>query len=258
MLLRRISNHIKRQDWVAALLDIAVVILGVFIGLQATAWNEDRQAKNVEHATLQRLQAEAEQVVAFWQSQVDQDQRANQNRRLLLEVLDRGTMTPDEQSAVDDALMRLGFYPQFSPPKSVYDELIAAGGLSRISDILIRNAVSDYAAELSFVTGQLTQFRTTLPLQYDAYKGRIFSAYAPEKASMRRYEYDIAVLADDRQFVSVIIDSVRDQLQFFTYRESILKQAIMMCEAVSRALSISCDPPGFSEEEIKARDGVNR
>ena len=87
--------------------------------------------------------------------------------------------------------------------------------------------------------GQLTQFRTNLPVVYDAYKGRVFSAYAPERASLRQFEYDISALSDDRQFVSVMIDAVRDQLQFFTYREKILQQAITMCEAVSLALSAS-------------------
>jgi len=106
--------------------------------------------------------------------------------------------------------------------------------------------------------GQLTQFRTNLPGLEDAYKGRIFSVYAPEQASMRRFEYDIAALAADRQFVSKIVDSVRDQLQFFTYREGVLKRAIAMCESVSRAVSMTCDAPEISEEEIKDRDGVNQ
>ena len=202
-------------------------------------------------------QAEAEQVVAFWRTEVRQERRVNENRRLLLEVLDKGMMTPEQRPAVDDAILRLGFYPHFSPPRSVYDELIAAGGLSRISDIQVRNAVAEYAAELDFVTGQLTQFRTNLPGLEDAYDGHIFSIYAPEQASMRRYEYDIAALAADRQFVSKMVDSVRDQLQFFTYREGVLSRAIAMCESVSRAVSMTCDAPEISEEEIEARDGVN-
>ncbi len=257
MMLRRIMDHLKTQSWLAVTLDLMIVILGVFIGFQVTAWNEERQANAAEHATQMRLQVEAEHVVAFWRIEVLQEQRVNENRRLLLEVLDKGMMTPEQRPAVDDAILRLGFYPHFSPPRSVYDELIAAGGLSRISDIQVRNAVAEYAAELEFVMGQLTQFRANLPGLEDAYNGRIFSIYAPEQASMRRYEYDIAALAADRQFVSKMVDSVRDQLQFFTYREGVLSRAIAMCESVSRAVSMTCDAPEISEEEIKARDGVN-
>lgn len=63
-------------------------------------------------------------------------------------------------------------------------------------------------------TRGLTQFRTSLPVLYDAYEGRIFSKYDPGKSSMRRYVYDIAALADDQQFVSAIVDAVRDQLLY--------------------------------------------
>ena len=54
-------------------------------------------------------QAEAEQVVAFWRTEVRQERRVNENRRLLLEVLDKGMMTQEQRLAVDDAVLRLGF-----------------------------------------------------------------------------------------------------------------------------------------------------
>lgn len=258
MMLRRLMEHLKVQNWGAVVLDLLIVIVGVFIGFQVTAWNEDRQLKAEEHATLLRLQSESEQVVAYWRMEVQLQQQHNENRRILLEVLDKGVMAPGQQAAVDDALLRLGHYPHFNPPRSVISELIAAGGLARISDIEVRNAFASYAAELDFALGQLTQFRTNLPGLYGAYEEHVFSVYAPERKSMRSYEYDIAELAADRQFVSVMVDSVRDQLQFLNIREFVLSSAITMCETVSRAVSMTCDAPQVTEEDMKARDGVNQ
>jgi len=258
MLLRRMMDHFEDQNWFAVVLDLMIVVLGIFLGFQVTAWNEARKERVAELAALHRLQAESEQVVAYWRMEVQLQTRYNENRRLLLRVLDEGTIAPGDTAAVDDAVMRLGHYPQFNPPRSVYDDLIGAGGLGTISDPDVRGAVAAYAAELDFVTGQLTQFRTNLRGLHDAYEGRIFSAYAPEKSSLRRYEYDIASLSGDRQFVSDIVDAVRDQLQFLTIRESILSRAVSMCEALSRQLSTTCDAPAIDEEEIRAREGVNR
>ena len=258
MLLRRIMDHFKAQNWFAVALDLLIVVVGVFLGFQVNAWNEARKSDVAERAAVLRLQSESEQVVAYWRFEVRREQQFNENRLVLLEVLDSGVLEPARQPAVDDAIMRLGHYPHFNPPRSVYDELIAAGGLSMISDVAIRHAVADYAAELDFATGQLTQFRTNLPGLYAAYQGRIFSAYQPDKESKRRYQYDVAALAGDRLFVSEMVDAVRNQLQFLTIREGVLRRAITMCETVSRAVASTCDPPEISDDEIKLRDGVNQ
>ncbi len=45
MLLRRFDQHVKSQNWVAVFLDFAVVVAGVFLGIQLGNWNEVRQVK---------------------------------------------------------------------------------------------------------------------------------------------------------------------------------------------------------------------
>ena len=119
-------------------------------------------------------------------------------------------------------------------------------------------SVAAYAAEVDFASGQLTQFRTNLPTLYAAYEGRIFSVYERDRPSKRRFEYDISTLAEDRVFVSDMVDAVRNQLQFLTIRENVLRRAQAMCETVSRSVGRTCDPEEISDEEIRLRDGVNR
>ncbi len=75
---------------------------------------------------------------------------------------------------------------------------------------------------------------------------------------MRRYEYDIAALSEDRDFVSTTVDAVRNQLQFLTIRQGVLNRAIAMCDAVSQAVDMECEPLEIGEEEIRSRDGVNQ
>lgn len=42
MLLRRITQHIKDQNWVAVTLDFLIVVAGILIAFQVTNWNEQR------------------------------------------------------------------------------------------------------------------------------------------------------------------------------------------------------------------------
>src|SRR6476659_9968721 len=51
MFLRRIIEHLKAQHWTAVALDLAIVIVGVFIGTQVSNWNQQR----IEKAEAERL-----------------------------------------------------------------------------------------------------------------------------------------------------------------------------------------------------------
>jgi len=62
LLLRRVTRHVKDQNWFAVGLDFLIVVIGVFIGLQAANWNEARtdalREKEILADLLEDLQAD--------------------------------------------------------------------------------------------------------------------------------------------------------------------------------------------------------
>lgn len=44
-MLRRIVANFRRQDWTAVVVELVVVVVGVFIGVQASNWNAEREVK---------------------------------------------------------------------------------------------------------------------------------------------------------------------------------------------------------------------
>jgi len=48
MLLRRVTEHVKAQNWTAVALDFVIVVVGVFIGIQVSNWNDARGERNAE------------------------------------------------------------------------------------------------------------------------------------------------------------------------------------------------------------------
>ena len=40
MLLRRITEYVKGQNWTAVAIDFFIVVVGVFIGIQVSNWND--------------------------------------------------------------------------------------------------------------------------------------------------------------------------------------------------------------------------
>jgi hypothetical protein len=61
MILRRIIDHFRKQEWTAIVLDFLIVVLGVFIGLQVNNWNAGRVERAAEIGYL----ASMEEDVAF-------------------------------------------------------------------------------------------------------------------------------------------------------------------------------------------------
>ncbi|MEM1402772.1 MAG: hypothetical protein AAGG55_05525 [Pseudomonadota bacterium] len=55
MLLRRLADAMRRQDWFTVLLEIFIVMVGIFLGLQANAWNQSRIDRAEEAVFLKAL-----------------------------------------------------------------------------------------------------------------------------------------------------------------------------------------------------------
>ncbi|WDI32178.1 hypothetical protein PUV54_03100 [Hyphococcus flavus] len=54
MLLRRITEHVKAQNWTAVALDFVIVVVGVFIGVQIGNWNASRQQHQIYEEAFDR------------------------------------------------------------------------------------------------------------------------------------------------------------------------------------------------------------
>lgn len=58
MILRRVMDHVRMQNWTAVALDFAIVVFGVFVGIQLGNWNDARRTGEGATRSLERLQDE--------------------------------------------------------------------------------------------------------------------------------------------------------------------------------------------------------
>src|SRR5262245_20975021 len=52
MILRRFAHAIRAQNWFAVVLEVAVVVLGIFVGLQVNDWNQRRLERESDQRAL--------------------------------------------------------------------------------------------------------------------------------------------------------------------------------------------------------------
>lgn len=71
MLLRRVTKHVKDQNWFAVGIDFAIVVLGVFIGIQVANWNDVQGDRHRETLILQNIANDLRSDIASYEVSMD-------------------------------------------------------------------------------------------------------------------------------------------------------------------------------------------
>ncbi|MBT5186955.1 MAG: hypothetical protein HOH19_13670 [Kordiimonadaceae bacterium] len=72
MILRRFMKHVTDQNWFAVGLDVIVVIVGIFLGLQVQAVYEERQNIAEERRLIDAMTIEVEELLAIRNAQLEE------------------------------------------------------------------------------------------------------------------------------------------------------------------------------------------
>ena len=71
MLLRRITKHVNDQNWFAVGIDLAIVVIGVFIGIQVANWNDAQSDRRRERLVLQNIANDIRSDLANYESAME-------------------------------------------------------------------------------------------------------------------------------------------------------------------------------------------
>ncbi len=96
MILRRLAEGFKNQDWFVVLIEIFIVVIGIYIGLQVSAWDEARKDKIREQATLSQLRTGLEEDVGLLEEALVRFKHIEERTTFLLAHMKAGKpYTPD-------------------------------------------------------------------------------------------------------------------------------------------------------------------
>jgi hypothetical protein len=70
MILRRVIQHVRNQEWTAIAIDLVIVVVGVYMGIQAQAWNVERENRQIERQYLLSLHDEISEMIESNNSRV--------------------------------------------------------------------------------------------------------------------------------------------------------------------------------------------
>lgn len=136
-MLRHVISHLRRQDWTAVFIELIVVVVGVFIGVQASNWNENRQtdAKAADYS--QRLRADLREEAWGYAMNIGYFDQVLTSAKRAADALTG--KTPLSSEALLIAAYRATQFNGNTRRRITYDELISTGEIGLIHDAALRD-----------------------------------------------------------------------------------------------------------------------
>lgn len=156
MILRRFMQHVREQNWFAVGLDVLVVIVGIFLGLQVQAWYDNQQSKEREKAYLNNLNEDIETNLSMIKDSLVERDFVEKG---LAEILNSyaGHIQISELSSAHCRAVSIS-HKQANPiselPAAM--ELISSGSLQIVSNEKIRREISAYLGILDLLRDRRT------------------------------------------------------------------------------------------------------
>jgi hypothetical protein len=168
MVIRRIREHVSTHNWFAVGVDLAIVVLGVFIGIQVSNWNEARiqgeqgrefRDRLIEELNFNRLQ---------YRQQLAYYQKVRSHGLTVLGRLRNPGRARGPEFLVDAyQATQMDIWPA---KRFIYDEMVSAGMVSSIGSPRVQRLASDFylgvdatANALSETTPYRHAIRATIP-----------------------------------------------------------------------------------------------
>ena len=176
MLLRRITKHVKDQNWFAVLIDLAIVVLGVFIGIQVANWNEARQDQILASEYLKRLHADMELSITATERTKKFIADNTAGLGFVIDSLATCELSEEDRDKFANGINHAGKLVPATFVRGTLDELLSSGRIGLIKNTEIRDKLNEVTREMSYQASV-----------WDSLHGRIRGLlhYIDEKAAIR-------------------------------------------------------------------------
>jgi len=159
MILRRLGDAIREQNWFTVVLEVLIVVVGIFVGLQMDDWNERRKERVMEREYLERLLADAENSVDSIRATVQSLDSLIDDSMLVLGALQSGKLDDKDMSAFHIAVVDFAAMPPSQSDLTTIYELQSVGRLSIIRNVELRGLLGRLASHTSYIENQVVYYR---------------------------------------------------------------------------------------------------
>jgi hypothetical protein len=179
VLLRRVMEHVKAQNWIAVAIDFVIVVVGVFIGIQVANWNDDRQDRIDEVYFLSRILVDIDESITVNESVIEFLTDKTKNTYWVADKLREGVLAPGEEKLFNERFLAVENWRSGDFIDSTVQELQSSGRLNIIRSKAFREQLGRFELQLEgFRRAQanIADFHKTLTMQMVPYIDRTRTA----------------------------------------------------------------------------------
>jgi hypothetical protein len=166
MIARRITQAIAKQNWSAALVELLIVVIGIFLGLQVSSWYDGRVEADLETAILDRLKVDFEDIRGEIDEAIEFHRNNIDGLDKLQVALDSGTTSEGNKAAVLYSLRNVLNVDTGGGESATYQEVLASGRLRLLHNNDLVSALSEYQERFDNSGRLFSEFRQ-MQLQYE-------------------------------------------------------------------------------------------
>ena len=145
MLLRRITEHVKAQNWTAVALDFVIVVVGVFIGIQVSNWNEQGAQIRLGKDYESRLTADLHRDLTIYQNQHGYFSNVLESVVTADRLLNAGENSRESDAkALVVAAYRASEIMNESANRATWEQVVSSGHLGLLPERVLENGLADY------------------------------------------------------------------------------------------------------------------
>ncbi len=153
MILRRITEHVKAQNWTAVALDFVIVVVGVFIGIQVSNWNAARAERADELDVFGRLMDEAAEVrAALAEHREFHARNATQIIQLVARLEDKTLCEDFDDAEEKKLLLSVGDFPAPRFSLTTAAELASTGRVELLKSSDMQRSIREILVEINYVS----------------------------------------------------------------------------------------------------------
>ena len=141
MIIRRLAGALREQNWFTVVLEVMIVVVGIFIALQVDGWNEVRKKQQNIEAQLLRIADDAAVLLVETDRLIVGFDNRIARAQIALEVLDGTPLTEANTAAFERALEESYQLNEVEISLPGLDILMNTGDIDQVTDANARNAL---------------------------------------------------------------------------------------------------------------------